>query len=201
LDAKRKYGDDAGAARTADDVLWHKFRQGDVAAFELLFKKYNPVLTQYGVRFFHDPELVEDCVQELFLHLWKRRDRLEDVKVVKYYLITSLRRLLLRNAVLVKRQADINSSVGREHHVDVPSEESRLIRHLSNKEVADQLILAIQQLPPRQREAVYLKYYEEKSYEEITSIMSVNYQTARKFIYKGLQVIRKTLSGDPRFGK
>lgn len=103
--------------------MWHRFRQGDAAAFEFLFKKYNPVLTQYGVKFFYDPELVEDCVQELFLHLWNRRNRLKDVKVVKYYLITSLRRLLLRNAVLMKRQADMNSSVGREQHVDVSSYE------------------------------------------------------------------------------
>ena len=74
------------------------------------------------------------------------------------------------------------------------SHESHIIAQQLLKEKTDKLTLAIDQLPPRQKEAVYLKFYEEKTYEEITSIMSINYRTARKFIYKALQTIRKNLN-------
>ncbi len=185
----------------ADDLLWNKFRSGDTAAFEIIFKRYHALLTQYGVRFFHDSDLVEDCIQELFLHLWNRRDRLGEVKAVKYYLITSLRRLLLRSVLQVRRQSDINTEMGREQDADVSSHENQLINQLSSNETSDHLALVIQKLPPRQKEALYLKFYEDRSYEEITSIMSVNYQTARKFIYKALQVLRKSLVSEHKFEK
>lgn len=54
---------------------------------------------------------------------------------------------------------------------------------------------AVNNLPPRQKQALVLKYFQQKSYVEITSIMSINYQTARKFVYKALQNLRKDIRG------
>lgn len=196
-----KYHPNHENPESVDERMWVNFRNGDATAFERIFKKYNPILTHYGIKFFYDRDVVEDCIQELFLQLWNKRDTLPEVNTVKYYLIASLRRLLLRKVVLLKRESDFNNSVATEQRAEVSSHESQLIHQLSIKENSDKLALAIEQLPPRQRQAVYLKFYEERSYEEITSMMSINYQTARKFIYKGLQVIREKLAHDPSFLK
>jgi len=180
----------------SDEEAWNRFKQGDKKAFEHIFKKYNPVLYHFGIKFFYDKDNVEDCIQELFLKLWKNREKLAEVSTVKYYLITSLRRLLLRDLIILKRQSDINNIMGTAefNNQHRSSHESHIIAQQLLKEKTDKLTLAIDQLPPRQKEAVYLKFYEEKTYEEITSIMSINYQTARKFIYKALQTMRKNLN-------
>lgn len=187
------YGDD-GVRNPSDEEIWNRFRLGDKTAFELIFKKYNPLLYHFGIKFFYDRYAVEDCIQELFLTLWKKRETLPEVTTVKYYLITSLRRLLIRNAVILKRDSDLSKML---NNLQVSSHENQIIDEQFLNEKNEKLNLAIQQLPPRQKEAIYLRFYEEKSYEEITFIMSVNYQTARKFIYKALQVLRKNFSANP----
>lgn len=190
MTAERKYFDDNETPNPSDEVLWRRFRSGDKPAFEFLFKKYHPLLHHFGVKFFYDHDVVDDCIQELFLSLWKKRETLPDVGTVKFYLITSLKRLLLRNVVILKRHADIASICD---DAGVSSHEDQVVDEQMLKEQKDKLAHALGQLPPRQKEAVYLRFYEERSYDEITTIMRVNYQTARKFIYKGLQAIRKTL--------
>ncbi|CAL1517262.1 sigma-70 family RNA polymerase sigma factor [Chitinophaga sp. MM2321] len=173
---------------------WTKFKQGDKKAFEFIFKKYNPVLYHIGIKFFYAPDVVEDCIQELFLKLWKDRETLPEVNTVKYYLITSLRRLLLRKLVVLRRQLDKDRIMTAELNDQyTSSHENHMIVTQLLKEKTDKLTLAIEQLPPRQKQAIYLKFYEEKTYEEITSIMSINYQTARKFIYKAIRSLRKNL--------
>jgi RNA polymerase sigma factor (sigma-70 family) len=101
------FGDDE-LKNLSDEEAWNRFKRGDKNAFEHIFKKYNRVLHHFGVKFFYDRNVVEDCIQELFLKLWKNREKLAEVNTVKYYLVTSLRRSLLSNRRLLKRQSDIN---------------------------------------------------------------------------------------------
>lgn len=186
----------------SDADAWKRFKLGNSEAFESIFKKFNPVLLHFGIRFFHDQEIVEDCIQELFLKLWTARDQLPEVTNVKYYLITALRRSLLRNWVIQKRQSDMNQMLRALDPAaeEIPSYESNIIVRQLVEQRTHSLAVAIDRLPPRQKQAVYLKFYEEKSYDEITSIMKVNYQTARKFVYKALQAIRRTMSAGDNSG-
>ena len=177
-----------------DCIDWCKFKNGDQDAFARIFEKYNPILYYHGVKFFYDPEVVEDCIQDLFLGLWRNRKNLSEVDSVKYYLIVCLRRILLRNKVIAKRQlmikeillADMSPTIVAFSDEQTDEDEFRTGR-------INSLNRALDNLPPRQKQALFLKYFQQKSYDEITSIMSINYQTARKFVYKAIQNLRKNI--------
>ncbi|AHM60267.1 ECF subfamily RNA polymerase sigma-24 subunit [Flammeovirgaceae bacterium 311] len=187
------HGKSKSSSNEREIELWRNFRKGDRKAFEILFKTYTPVLYQYGLKFYYDADIVEDCIQELFLYLWKSKENLSDVSSVKYYLVTSLRRLILKNKTIQRRQSTIDNII-TSADLFTPSHELELIARQLITESDDRLTNAINQLPSRQREAIDLKYFQDKSYQEIVIIMCVNYQTARKFVYKGLQSLRKALA-------
>ena len=185
-----------GFSETNDRTDWCKFRNGDQDAFARIFKKFSPVLYHHGVKFFYDPEVVEDCIQDLFLGLWRNRKNLSEVASVKYYLIVCLRRILLRNKVIAKRQLMIKEILLADMRPAIVSfsEENNSEQEFEIHRV-NSLNKAVNNLPPRQKQALVLKYFQQKSYVEITSIMSINYQTARKFVYKALQNLRKDIRG------
>ncbi|RYF71556.1 MAG: RNA polymerase subunit sigma-24, partial [Cytophagaceae bacterium] len=77
-----------------DERTWYAFKQGDSSAFTDLVTNYYPVLLKYGLRIYKDPEVVKDCLHNLFIDIWNRRDRLQEIRSIKAYLLTSLRRQL-----------------------------------------------------------------------------------------------------------
>ncbi|WP_230372019.1 RNA polymerase sigma factor, partial [Bacteroides thetaiotaomicron] len=52
----------------------------------------------------------------------------------------------------------------------------------------------LDQLSPRQREALTLYYIEEKKYEDICEIMNMNYQSVRNLMHRGLTKLRSLAS-------
>ena len=58
---------------------------------------------------------------------------------------------------------------------------------------------ALDQLTPRQREILYLRYFNDLSYEQICELLGINYQSARSQVYQALKVLRQRL-GPEFFG-
>lgn len=173
--------------------IWRKFRKGDRKAFAVIFNQYMPLLHHYGIKFFHNETLVEDSIQDLFLELWRTRESLAEVSSVKYYLIVSFRRILLKKLKNSQKQGVVHDHATDNLPEYEESFEALLIRLQTEEGFQSSLSKAIDGLSSRQREAIRLKFFQQKSYQEITSIMGINYQTARKFIYKALSNLRKTL--------
>ena len=134
---------------------------------------------------------MKDCIQELFIDLWENRSRLGDVKSIKFYLLKSLRYIILRKISTITKRLQKLQLFGKpeftitfSHEEFLTSEETTAGK---NRQVADLL----NKLPNRQKEIIYLKYYEELEYQEIANILSINYQSVINHIYKAFQVLRK----------
>lgn len=180
------------AAPSPSNALWHAFRQGDDAAFQQLYRLHAKDLLRYGHKVTHDVPLIEDSIHDLFIELWQRRATLADAESVKFYLFRSLR-------------YKINHALRRDplHHaadfeaVPPPAEEltyeSQLIEREGREQLFRQLRQRYDELTPRQREALNLRFYQHFSNEEIARIMGVNYQSACRFIYSGLKALREAV--------
>lgn len=86
-----------------DILLWNRFRTGDKDAYARLISLHYKNLFNYGSRFTTDYDFLKDCMQELFLSLWKNRLTINETEFVNYYLLKSLRRKL-------KQEADKNKN-------------------------------------------------------------------------------------------
>src|SRR5690606_14004714 len=80
-------------------VLWKAFRGGDEVAFSEIARKYYRSLFGYGIKFSSDREFVKDCIQDLFMELWSKRESIGDTDFVKFYLFKSLRRKIHKESL------------------------------------------------------------------------------------------------------
>lgn len=183
----------------SEEKIWVDLKAGEKSALELLFKHYYEDMYWYAVKLCGDKNLAEDHIQNLFLKIWKRRDSLGDVKAVKTYLLTALRRSLISE---MNKTAHKNFNTSFEYSLNKQrfdelfptyfaiSAEEFIIYEEQTELKKKRLTKALQQLSPRQREVMYLKYYEGMNYGEIEKIMSISYQTARNHCHESLKKMR-----------
>ncbi|MFN8345404.1 MAG: sigma-70 family RNA polymerase sigma factor [Spirosomataceae bacterium] len=177
------------ASQVQDTVLWKSYREGDKQALGMIAERYYRALRRYGLKFMTDEATVEDCIQELFLQLWQNRLRINDTCSVKHYLLKSLRHHIIQclraEKYVSDQEIDWDSALPEEADA-----ETLLIR----EEVAlfhmNEIQRQLKTLPAREREALYLRYYENLSVTEIAETMNVNRQSVSNFLQKALIKLR-----------
>lgn len=173
-----------------DFALWSNLKSGDESAFSTLFEKYYSDLVRYGNSLCSYDDRVQDCVQDVFTDLWIYRASLSENAVVKAYLLSSVRKRIARlyeRDPFFKKEQTIEST---EFLFDF-SIEQKLIDDESTARKVLQLNTLINNLPSRQKEALYLRYHQQLSVEQIAEIMTVNYQSVSNILFRGIQNLRK----------
>jgi RNA polymerase sigma factor (sigma-70 family) len=163
---------------------------GEKEAFASLFRRHYETLFRFGSKFTTDREMLEDCIQELFVELWQAKSRAPVVSV-KAYLLKSLKYKLLK--VFRKKGKILPLSEGDGHFEW--SHENFLIDRQETDEKKQRVLTALEQLSSRQKEIIYLKYYQNLSYEEVSEIMNINYQVARNLLYQAIKSLKNILAG------
>jgi RNA polymerase sigma factor (sigma-70 family) len=173
-----------------DILLWESFRKGDREAFGALFRTHYELLYRYGGKFTPDANLLEDCIQELFIELWQAKSRTPVVSV-RAYLLKSLKYKLLK----AYRKSRRTQPLGPADTIFVLSHENLLIAGEEDADRKRRLLAAFEKLTDRQKEIIYLKYYQNLSYEEVSEIMNINYQVARNLLYQAIKSLKSRLPG------
>lgn len=176
----------------SDKKIWNNLRSGDQNALEEIYKTYFSELYSYGKRLCQDESTVEDCIQELFEELWNRREKLSETDAIKPYLFVSLKRKVFHTVKKIRKTTDTELE---EKYFDVElSIDEILIAAETTTEQKNNLQSAFNELSDRQKEILYLKYYSEMDYEEISRIMDLNYQSARNLVSRAIQKLAKHMS-------
>lgn len=173
-----------------DHVLWQLYREGDEQAFGQLAERYYRMLKHYGLKFMVDEVVVEDCIQELFLQLWQNRSQINETESVKHYLLKALRHHILQYLRNWKRlsldEIDWDSTIAEE-----TNSETLLIQQESLTLLTSTIQAQLASLPAREREALYLRFYENLTIPQIAEVMNVNRQSVSNFLQKALNKLRK----------
>ncbi len=179
-----------------DTKTWNAFRSGNQAAFAHIYQTYFQPLYNYGRKFSPDDALIGDTLQQLFTELWQRRKRLGSTNQIRNYLYKSFRRALLKNLAI---HAKNNQAINPSSFSICLSHEAHLIQQQNNKEQLASLQQAIAQLTEKQREVVYLKFYDGLTYAEISEVMEITPAQAHDFIYKALKALRKNIKDNGNY--
>lgn len=176
-----------------DKDIWLAFKQGSRRALDYIFEKYVRLLYAYGGKISKDQALVEDCIQDLFIELWTKRENLSETDNIKFYLMKSLRRKIVRK-ITEDHRIQTEPLQGDDYTVDLEfSVEFHIIQEQSSLEQREQLTKALKQLSKRQREAIYLKFYEKLRYEEIAEMMNLSVKSTYNLIGKAIDTLRKII--------
>ncbi len=171
---------------------WNAFKAGDWDAYMQLYNTYFKLLNNYGYKFTRDASLIEDAVHDLFVNLWAKKTELGNPVSVKNYLYKSLRNLLFRKMEKQQRFVNIDADEDYPFNFEV-SFDTILIEDEQEKNLQRKIKEAVQSLPARQQEIVYLRFYEGLSYEEIADIMNLNINSTYKLLYKAIAKLQEKI--------
>ncbi len=171
--------------------LWKSFRTGDKLAFGQLMRENFRHLFSYGSKFSDDDELVKDVIQDLFLKLWEKRLNLSEDVNPKAYLTASLRRALHRKIQSQSKFSNYSELNELECSFNLEiSVEQQLIEKESTRDLAFKIAANLSELPARQREVVFLKFFQDLSRDEISEVMQITPQTVSNLLQLALKKLR-----------
>jgi RNA polymerase sigma-70 factor (ECF subfamily) len=174
-----------------EEILWKRFKNGDKTAFAEIYQQCYRSLYSYAYKLNPNSSAVEDAIQELFVDLWRMRQSLAEKVAIKFYLFRSLRRKIHREEKKNLSQQTLIAEGEMENlYPAVPAHESEIIGGEAHHELISKLQTQIENLPPRLKEVILLRYYEDYSNKEIAGIMEISEKTVRNFMHNALSVLR-----------
>ncbi len=179
-----------------DSQLWQQLKNGSELALGKLIKKYFNLLQNYGYKFVRNEDFVKDCVQEVFVEIWSRRQNISQPDSVRAYLLSSVRKRILRE----KKKKKIN---GEDEIINIENDlkfaefspELVMIEQENTQETIQKVTILLNSLPKRQREVIYLRFYQNLERDEIAQIMGVNAQSVSNLLQAAFKTIRENWSG------
>jgi len=166
--------------------------EGNDQALGQLMHFHFKALLNYGFKFVKDEAFVKDCIQEVFIDLWHSRERVAQPTHVRAYLLVALRRKIARNRRIMRLADD---SLHDEYAFSIEfSPEWWMIKDETLARKAQVVSEMLAALPVRQREVIYLKYYQELSREEISAMLSITPQTVSNLLQMAYGQLRKRFS-------
>lgn len=168
---------------------WHAFVSGDEESYGWIYRRFVQSLYSYGLRFTQDRELVKDCIQELFVHLYQRRGQLSAPENLKVYLFVALKNRLLRALSYESRSEPLETARAAPFSLE-PTVEDAFIEQEAFRQQEEQVKTILSVLTSRQQEIIYYRYIQELPLEEICLLMDLNYQSAQNLIQRALKKLK-----------
>ncbi|WP_170982707.1 RNA polymerase sigma factor [Dyadobacter frigoris] len=182
---------------TDDSILWDNFRNGNEAAYTELATRYYRTLLHYGLRFTPNVQIAEDALQDLLIHLWLNRQNLNDTPSVKFYLLKSFRHRIIKTLKPFSGELELTGQFE-----DISSEfssEEVFIQNENELNLKNQVKEMMTQLPSRQREVVYLRFFQGLKSEEIGMLLSIKPQSVSNILQRALTTLRNIWPISPSF--
>jgi len=158
---------------------------GASRAVEEIYHTHYRSLVRLAVLLVRDVATAEEVVQDSFIAMHSAWRRLRDGDKALAYLrqsVVNRSRSVLRHRVVVDRNAPKAAP-------DMPSAEQGALSLLERSAV----IAALRTLPPRQREALVLKYYADLSEAQIASTMGISRGAVKTHTARGTASLRSIL--------
>lgn len=179
--------------KLTDKFIWKSLKEGDLNAFSVLFETYYPELHNYGLKISKNVSLTEDTLQEFFLYIYEHRQNLSDLETIAPYLFTSYKRFLIK---VIKKNEKLKFTDEPDNtFIDLQFTAEELITAQETETFKNKnLSILLNKLPKRQKEAIYLKYYNGLKTKEIAEVMGINYQSVVNTLHKALKTLKEEIS-------
>ncbi|HET6995606.1 MAG TPA: RNA polymerase sigma-70 factor [Chitinophagaceae bacterium] len=173
-----------------------RITQDDEKAFEIVVEHYWQRIYNVSLTFIKSTQAAEDIVQDVFLKLWEKRDRLSGVDnfgswlfiMARNTIISSLRK---KSPMIPVGELPVNEAQ------DSHSEPDELLRI---KQLQDLLAEGVKHLPDQQRRIYMLSRVDGLSHEEICNQLGLARSSVKNSLVKALNFLRQYLreNSDPQ---
>jgi len=169
---------------------WNEIKTGDSDSFLALYDSLYTALFRYGLKINADREVVKESIHILFCDLWEKRGNLPILTTdPKYYLFVWLKRLIYKQGA--------NQNIPLEELLHTPIEDSIESQKIAIEETLERdqaLRKAMANLTKKQQRYIELKFFHNKSYEEIAEMENAALRTVYNVVYEAIKKLKSSLS-------
>ena len=181
----------ASAIVSQDLELVRRVRLGDEGAFEQIFRTYYARLVSFARTGIDSQDLAEETVQEVFLHIWMRRESWVVERSLAAYMFRAVRNRISNARRSLRLETSYNADIARE--TDGGSDVSGDGR-LHEAEIEAALAKALALLPDRARQVFLLSRRQHLTYAEIAEVIGISIKTVEMHMARALSQLRLALS-------
>jgi RNA polymerase sigma-70 factor (ECF subfamily) len=183
-------------AGLGDESLMEALTQREPAALQSLYVRYRGLLHSVALNVVHDFPDAEEVLQDVFLHIWNRAESysVEKGKPLGWLVMLTRRRAIDR----LRQQSSYRRATSRfeleyTQENDGPVSHANVDQKACLDDLRSLLKQQLQRLPPAQRQAVELTFFEGMSQREIASATQLPLGTVKTRIELGLRKLANIL--------
>jgi RNA polymerase sigma-70 factor (ECF subfamily) len=162
---------------------------GDQKAFGKIYGIYHPLISKVVLKFVKSPDLTNDLTQEIFIKIWDIRKELVHINSFKAYLIITASNHVLNFLKRASREAIAKGEILKHYRQYEESIEDKL----ASQEYLQFIDNVLNSLPPQTREVFRICREENKSYDEVASVLGITRNTVKKHIVRANKEFRDAL--------
>lgn len=180
-----------------EQLIVERLKENDDKAWHYLFDRHYPVLCHIASRYVHDDFLAETIVGDVILHFWVVRADVEITTSLRSYLAASVRHRCLdwMKSQQTRKEIPVSQSIaGSFPSLDYISSDDYPLGRLLEGELEDEIMKAIDQLPPMCRRVFRMSRVEGLSNEAVAKQLGLSVNTVKYHIKHALSLLRQHLS-------
>ena len=174
--------------KAEEKKLLRLLKKGEVDSFEFIFRFYYGPLLAYASGILKDEAEAEEVVQELFLKIWRDREKMEVKHSLAAYLYKAVYHMCLHRIQKIKRRGQYRDFVMQHPAAQVPEDE-----RLHYAELAKKVFDVMKRMPQRRQDIFRLSRFQGLSYGEIARQMSISVKTVEAHMSKALRLFRQKI--------
>ncbi|HEX6977059.1 MAG TPA: RNA polymerase sigma factor [Patescibacteria group bacterium] len=172
----------------SDEELVKEIQAGNVMVYEGIVKRYQRPLFVFLHHIISDPETCEDLVQETLINIYRFIERIDTSRKFSTYAFTVAKNNAFSYLRKYKRMVSL-TKVDVEDEIDLYEEIIQVHDEARIKK-------ALTKLRKEYKDVVYLYYYEDLSYEEISKRLNIALNTVRTHLRRGKDQLKNILEED-----
>lgn len=174
---------------TMDDThLLEKIKNGNLEAFEKLFRKYYAQLINYAVIYVKQKNDAEEVVQNFFFNIWKNKENVKISGSFKSYAYRSV----YNNSIQYVRKQRRSTSIEDDKKIRRTMVQSTS-DELQYQQLRERIEKILDLLPEKNRRIFEMNRFEGLKYQEIADKLSISIKTVEANITRALKTFRKYL--------
>ncbi len=178
-----------------DDLsaLGRALQRGDEGAYRALFDLFYDPLLHFAASLVRDPAVAEDLVQEAFVRVWDRREQIDVATSLRAYLYRIVRNLAFNHRRDDRTRQRLLGDVTVADSAAVPRSAASADDSTAAGDLAHRLSGWVDELPPRQREALLLSRVQGLSHAEVAQAMGCAARTVNNHLVAALSTLKRRL--------
>ena len=169
---------------TNDELLLRAVAMGNAEALEQLYVRYWQQLFTAAYNVLKNKAICEDIVQEAFMQLWQRREKLAVQTSLQAYLFSVIRYSVFKHIKKEQSNSQVFQHLPERLHYITPED------IVIEKNIRSHLAVIVNGLPEKCREIYLLSREEQLSHHEIASRLNISTKTVENHITVALKKIR-----------